>query len=173
MTKPEAPNPESDSQRSTPLRWRSTALLGLTSLILVLLAATWLLRCSAHKAARSRTNDLHDGVLVEVREFETNANGLVRAIVAVRNDTATVLEFGYRTQILTARGWAHTNGNLTQFRLRTETDPLLPPNSERLVAVPRPATGDPWRVVALCWTPPDNSGQRGKTVRFFSPEQSP
>ena len=160
------------TQDPRPARARRPANWALLAFLL-LAASIVLVRLVSRRSDDPGRPDWRAAVSVAVREFETNANGSVRAFVAIRNDSDQLLEFGYGTQIRVAEGWAHTNGNLTQFRLRTESDSLLPPQSERLVTVQRPASGEPWRVVAMCWTPADEAGRRGKPIQIPSPEISP
>lgn len=112
-------------------------------------------------------------VSVTVQTFETNSNGAVTASVAIRNDSDDLVEFGYGTQIRTPQGWAHTNGNPAQLLLRSEDDSRLPPRSERVVKVARPAPRETWRVVAVCTTPPDGDRQRGVPISYYSQEIDP
>lgn len=113
-------------------------------------------------------------VSVSVRGIETNAiTGEITAHVAVDNDGTQALEFAYGIQILTAQGWAHTNGNPKQFVSFMEDDPMLKSGSERLVSVARPSFGVPWRVVAVCWKPKSDTMPKGKSIEFDSPQMSP
>ncbi len=142
--------------------WMVVVLLLLAGSIVVLRLA---LRRPANVVVRG---EVPEGIILTVRDFETNEVGEVQALVMVRNEGNQLLDFGYGVQILGEHGWAHTNGNPTQMQIRTDNDSKLVPQTERLIAVRRPASNHPWRVMAVCWIGADESKPRSKSVQFNS-----
>ena len=160
-----------EPSRSRYSRW----ILWVALTFLIVVAVGFIFHYASRRSAvLSRSEFDFPGIVsVTVQTFETNSNGSVTASVAIRNDSDDLVEFGYGTQIRTLQGWAHTNGNPAQLLLRSEDDSRLPPGAERVVKVARPASGETWRVVAVCTTPPDGDHQRGSPISYYSHELDP
>ena len=122
-------------------------------------------------------------VSVSLRGYQTNAFGRREALVAITNAGPHILQVSAGTEICGASGWEDSSGLTNHMTLTLDADPTLRPGAERVLAVPAPPAGAPWRVFAYCamsytqdWT-----GQlrfiadgyilkRRIVERFFTPE---
>lgn len=83
-----------------------------------------------------------------LRSFQTNEfTEEIHVLVGVSNGSSHALDLAYAVQILTAQGWAHTNGMTNQLRLVSDDDSRVLPGGELIQFVPAPASTNLWRVL--------------------------
>lgn len=90
-------------------------------------------------------------ISISAPQCNTNAFGQVTATVTITNGGSHTIRFAIGTQVLRSSNWVDAaSGESNHYNLFVDPNPLIAPQSERVVAVGIPATTSPWRIYALC-----------------------
>lgn len=87
---------------------------------------------------------------LSVRQYQTNALGLVTAMVAITNGGPHTIRLTFGTKVQQKSGWLDpVTGRSNHLNLIPVPDPLMPA-AGKVVEIDIPVTTLPWRVSAMC-----------------------
>ncbi len=77
--------------------------------------------------------------------------GETNALVSITNEGSGTIDFAVGTQVLQASDWTDPSSTASnQFTLTIFPDPQIAPAGNRVVSIPIPPPGSPWRVRVMC-----------------------